>query len=101
MHLSSYSAADGAKITSGKTKIAATGGAKNQVGSGGTTGRHLHWEVKIYDFDKNVQNAIGNYYGGTHYDPVKLYRGKIVNPTNGSRTAAGTPESQATDEEIV
>ncbi len=101
MHLSAYDAGDGAKVKSGKTKIATTGGAKNQVGSGGTTGRHLHWEVKLYDFNKDVTAAKSAYYGGTHYDPVKLYRGKIVNPTNGSRTATGTPESQATDEEIV
>ena len=101
MHLSSYFASDGAKITSGKTKIAATGGAKDQLGSGGTTGRHLHWEVKTYEFNKDVTAAKNAYFGGKKYDPVLLYRGQIINPTNGSRTATGIPENQATDEELV
>ena len=59
-------------------KVAYSGGNKDQVGSGGTTGAHLHWEIKE---DGKFQ--------GTHM----VYRGHIKDPTTGEYGGM-TPEAK-------
>jgi len=77
-----------------------SGGAKGQVGSGGTTGPHLHWEVRTSGFNKTVA-SVPSGYGGQAVNCAEIYVGKSANPTNGSKSANGAPPPTYDDSDLI
>ena len=95
-------------VSSNGQPVCMSGGAKGQVGSGGTTGPHLHWEVglnpwldeggTITDIGTIVQKSIEEiaaspYFKAAPKDGMLIYRGATTNPTNGSTTMTGAPSA--------
>ena len=101
IHLSYFADAtfDGNFVPQGHM-IGYSGGAEGQFGSGGTTGPHLHWEVKTSGFNKTVSRVPAGR-GGEALDCAPIYVGKSANPTNGSKSPNGAPPPQYDDSDLL